>query len=135
MDGAIASHILEHLPGEQFFHFMRELWRVSKPGAVTEITLPHPSHDLFLNDPTHVRPVTPGMMVMFDRAYLAALAARGDFLTSFAERCGVDFKFGPSVKYTFDPSVSADDPNLAWRMKHERNVIFMWHSTLTAVKP
>jgi hypothetical protein len=134
VEGAVASHILEHLPGEQFFHFLRELYRVSKPGAVTEITLPHPSHDIYLNDPTHVRSVMPGTMVMFDRAYLAALAKRGDFLTSFAERCGVDFKFGPRVHYTFDPAIDKNDPNLEHRMKHERNVIFMWYSTLTAVK-
>jgi hypothetical protein len=134
VDGAVAAHILEHLPGEGFFHFMRELWRVSKPGAVTEITLPHPSHDIFLNDPTHVRPIMPGTMAMFDRAYIAALAARGDHITSFAERCGVDFKFGPTIKYTFDPAIDKNDPNLEYRAKHERNVIFMWYSTLTAVK-
>lgn len=135
VDGAVATHILEHLPGDGFFHFMRELWRVSKNGAVTEITLPHPSHDIFLNDPTHVRAVMPGTMVMFDRAYLAKLAARGDYLTSFAERCGVDFKFGPTVKYTFDPAIDKNDPDLERRAKHERNVIFMWSSILTAVKP
>ena len=134
VDGALASHILEHLPGEGFFHFMRELWRVSKPGAVTEIVLPHPSHDLFLNDPTHCRPIMPGTMIMFSRRWLAALEREGKLLTSFADRCGVDFDFGPTVSYVFDTAVDKDDPNLEHRMKHERNIICQWSSRLAAVK-
>lgn len=134
VDEANASHILEHLPGDGLFHFMKELYRVSKSNAITHITLPHPSHDIYLNDPTHCRPIMPGTMVMFDRAFLATLAAKGDHLTSFAARCGVDFAFGPKVGYTFDSSIDPNDPNLEYRMKHERNIIVTWRSTLRAVK-
>lgn len=134
MDEGLASHILEHLPGEQFFHFLRELYRVSKPGAKTTIWLPHPSHDIFLQDPTHCRPVLPGTMVMFSRRHVEALAKKGRFLTPFYERIGVDFDFGPKVKYTFDPTVDKHDPELDWKAKHLRNIIFEWSSTLTAVK-
>jgi len=133
MDAGVALHVLEHLPGDAFYHFLRELYRVSKPGAVTTIVLPHPSHDIYLQDPTHARPVLPGTMAMFSRAYVGKLAARGDFLTDMGERIGVDFDLG-RVSYTFDASVDPADPELAWKAKHLRNILFEWSSTLTAVK-
>jgi hypothetical protein len=129
-----ASHVMEHIaPGEPFFHFMRELYRVCQPGAEVEVTLPHPSHDLFLNDPTHRQPIMPGTLAMFNRRHVEALAARGDMLTPFYKFIGVDFDF-QTVRYVFDPSIDKDDPNLERRMMHERNVIFTWSATLTVVK-
>ena len=133
VDEAIASHVLEHLPGETFFHFLRELYRVCKPGATVEIVLPHPSHDIYLNDPTHCRSVMPGTMAMFSKRYVETMAAKGSFLTPFYERCGVDFDIR-TVRYTFDPAVDKDDPELEWKAKHLRNIIFEWSTTLTVIK-
>ena len=133
VDEALASHVLEHLPGDTFFHFLRELYRVCKPGAVVHVVLPHPSHDIFLNDATHVRPVMPGTLAMFSKRYVEGAAARGMILTPFYKYHGVDFDM-PRVAYTFDPAVDKNDPELEWKAKHLRNIIFEWSTKLTVMK-
>src|SRR4051812_30210725 len=50
-------HSLEHM-GEQsavFLEIIRELYRICAPGASVRIHVPHPRHDDFIDDPTHVR--------------------------------------------------------------------------------
>lgn len=133
VDEAIASHILEHLPGDEFFHFLHELYRVMKPGGAVRITLPHPSNDIFLCDPTHARPVMPGTMAMFSKNYVESLAAKGMFLTPFYERYGVDFAFS-DLSYTLEEGIDPNAPDLEWQAKHLRNVVREWSATLTAVK-
>lgn len=129
-----ASHVLEHIePGEPFFHCIRELYRVCKPGAKVHVVLPHPSHDIFLNDPTHRQAIMPGTLAMFNKRHVEALAAKGDFLTPFYKYLGVDFDFR-TAKYTLDPAVDKNDPEIEWKMKHCRNIIFQWSATLTVVK-
>jgi SAM-dependent methyltransferase len=62
-------HSLEHMahdPGA-FLGLIRELYRVCAPDARIRIAAPHPRHDDFLNDPTHIRPITPMMFTLFDR--------------------------------------------------------------------
>jgi SAM-dependent methyltransferase len=135
VDKAVASHVLEHLPGDSFFRFLQELYRVTKHGAVTTVILPHPRHDIYLGDPTHVRPVLPATLIMFSPRYVKEMAERGIFLTSFGERYGVNFELDPVVKYRFDPMVDTKDPELDWKARHLNNVIFEWHGELRTVKP
>src|SRR4051812_28847226 len=62
-------HVLEHL-GESTATFMgiiKELYRVCRDGAMMRISVPHPRCDDFLNDPTHVRPITPEVMSLFSK--------------------------------------------------------------------
>ena len=134
VDEVFASHVLEHIaPGEPFFHVMRELYRVCKPGAQVTIVLPHPSHDIFLGDPTHVHAIMPGTLVMLSKRQVERLAAQGDILTPFYKYLGVDFDIS-TVRYTFDLSVDKDDPELEWKSKHLRNIITEWSTILTVVK-
>lgn len=134
VDEAQASHLLEHIPhGEPFYHFLRELYRVCKPGAKVLIVLPHPSHDCFLSDPTHVHAVMPGTVALFSKRYVEMKAAQGDMLTPFYKLIGVDFDI-QQFSYTFDPAVDKDDPELEWKAKHLRNIVFMWSAALTVVK-
>jgi hypothetical protein len=46
---------------------IRELYRVCAPNALVRILVPHPRHDDFINDPTHVRAITPVLFTLFDR--------------------------------------------------------------------
>ena len=134
VDEVFASHVIEHIPpGHQFMHFMYELWRVCKPGAEVKVILPHPRHDIFLNDPTHVHAIMPGTLAMFSKAYTEALALQGQRLTPFWKYLGIDFGMG-SVRYWFDPAVDREDPELEWKAKHLSNIIQEWGTTLTVVK-
>ena len=135
VDEAVASHVLEHLPGDSFFHFLRELYRVMKPGAPVKLFLPWPTHDIFRNDPTHVRPVTPATMVMFSRRYVRILEEeKGLILTDFGLRVGVDFELDNPVRYKFAPGVDTNDPELWWKAEHLNNFLFEWEGTIRAVK-
>jgi hypothetical protein len=134
VDGAVASHILEHLAGDTFFHFLQELYRVSKNGAVIEVKLPWPTHDIFRQDPTHARPVMPTTLAMFSRKFIDELAAREMYLTDFGRRYGVDFDFDPHIQYVFDKHVDADDPELEWKSRHMNNIIQEWSGRIIARK-
>jgi hypothetical protein len=63
------NHSLEHMgqDSKTFLSIIKEIYRVGRDGAVVRINVPHPRHDNFLHDPTHVRAVTPEMLAMFDR--------------------------------------------------------------------
>jgi len=66
---AVFNHSLEHM-GQQskvFLRIIQELYRVCADKAVVRINVPHPRHDNFIDDPTHVRIITPGVMSLFDR--------------------------------------------------------------------
>lgn len=65
----VMSHVLEHLgqATDVYLGIIRELYRVCAPGATIHVVVPHPRHDDFLIDPTHVRPVTPEGLAMFSQ--------------------------------------------------------------------
>lgn len=87
-------HVLEHLgrDPEVFIGIMKELYRVCAPGAQVMIVVPHPRHDNFLGDPTHVRPVTMQVMSLFDKAACENWQRNGFANTPLAIYHGVDFR-------------------------------------------
>ena len=133
---AIASHLLEHLgpEPERLFHFMQELYRVCAPGAVIQITVPHPRHDIFLQDPTHVRPIMPGTLLMFSKEYVEDLGKKGLHLTPFYKYLSIDFKMDPTIRYSFVEGMDLTDPQLSSKIKHLNNIVHEIHMTLIAVK-
>ncbi len=63
-------HVLEHLGAqtEIYLGIIKELYRVCRDNAAIHIIVPHPRHDDFLNDPTHVRVVTPASFGLLSQA-------------------------------------------------------------------
>jgi hypothetical protein len=100
-------HVLEHLgrDPEVFIGIMKELYRVCRDAAQVEIVVPHPRHDNFIEDPTHVRPITLGGMLLFDRRRCEEWQKGGYSNTPLALYHGVDFE---TVAYTQVP----DEPYL-----------------------
>ncbi len=98
-------HVLEHLgrDPEVFIGIMTELYRVCAPGAVIEIVVPHPRHDNFLGDPTHVRPISQQMLTLFDRELCEAWQAAGFAHTPLAIYHGVDFKMTKCARVPDEP--------------------------------
>lgn len=135
VDEVVAAHVLEHLTTPEFMHCMKETYRVCKDGAKVQVKLPHPRHDLFLGDPTHQRPILPATLLMFSKGQLEQLRAQGKILTPFWKYLGVDFYLESRVKYLFDEGVDANDPELAWKMKHLNNIIMEFECTMRVVKP
>jgi hypothetical protein len=85
-----AYHIFEHI-GSNFFKFLQELYRVCSNNAVIDVIVPHPRHDYFLGDPSHVRPITIEMMNRFSKKYNNTEKSNAGS-TLFAYLYNVDFE-------------------------------------------
>ena len=61
-------HVLEHIgqSPDVFIKIIKELYRICCDQANIHISVPHPRHDDFLADPTHVRPITTLGLSLFD---------------------------------------------------------------------
>ncbi|MBV8146995.1 MAG: hypothetical protein JO184_18545 [Gammaproteobacteria bacterium] len=87
-------HSLEHLGAEVrvFKGIMQELYRVCRPGATIAIQVPHPRHDDFINDPTHVRAITVGTMSLFSKKANEEWRTLGAANTPLGVHWNVDFE-------------------------------------------
>lgn len=90
----IMHHVLEHLPDT--IAVMKELYRVCENGAVIHIAVPHPFHDDFVSDPTHVSRITPRTIQAFSKKVNEQ--TRGDANQAFGLMHDVDFEV---VKHTY----------------------------------
>jgi hypothetical protein len=119
-------HSLEHMgrdPGT-FQGIMKELYRVCASGAIVRIIAPDPRHLDFFEDPTHVRPVVPGMFKHFSLAVNEEWIRLGRLPgTPLAIALGVNFEWVSAVP-TFDPAAGDGIP-----------VVQTTETTLRAVKP
>jgi len=90
----ILSHVLEHIGGgaETFRLVVREIYRVCVHGALVHVALPHPRHDNYLVDPTHVRPLLPESFGMLSQAANRAWIEKGVSNTPLGLYWGVDFE-------------------------------------------
>ena len=100
----LLKHVLEHLgrDSDTFLAIWRELYRVCAPGASVRIVVPHPRHQDFLQDPTHVRPIVPELFTHFSLQWNRRWAEQGLPGTPLAEYLGVDFSI-VSVDLRLDP--------------------------------
>ena len=93
-DEIMMSHVLEHL-GETtsaYLGILRELYRVCRDGAEVHIVVPHPRHDTFLIDPTHVRAIMPDSMNLLSKAYNLACRDKGISDTPLGLYLDIDFE-------------------------------------------
>lgn len=98
-------HALEHMgrDTDTYLNIIKELYRICSDGAVVTIHVPHPRHDNFLGDPTHVRGITPQQLTLFDKAKNDEWVAGGiSSATPLAHYLGVDFYIA-GVTTVFDP--------------------------------
>jgi len=83
-------HVLEHLPDT--VQVMKELYRICRDGATVHIKVPHPRHDDFLSDPTHVRPITIKLLWLFSKKQCAIWKDKKSANTPLAAIHNVDFE-------------------------------------------
>ena len=98
-------HVLEHLgaTAETFIGIMKEMYRVCEPGALIHIAVPHPRHDNFIGDPTHVRPVVPMTLALFSRKNNLEWQKINASNSPLALHHGVDFE-------VVDTSMTLEEP-------------------------
>lgn len=88
------NHALEHMGAayDTFISIMKEIYRTGRNGALVKIVAPHPRHDDFLNDPDHVRPITPEMMSLFSKRNCLEWKRMGFANSPLALHHDVDFE-------------------------------------------
>lgn len=101
----IAHHILEHI-GAGYIPLLKELYRICAPGAIIDIRVPHPRHEIFLNDPTHVRPIMVEGFRLFSKAHNRAEIANGGSSSTLGLMYDVDFVI-VAYDYVHDPFYTA----------------------------
>lgn len=135
-------HSLEHM-GERprvFLAIMKELYRMAAPGCRVTIHVPHPRHDNYLNDPTHVRPITGPMLQLFNRALNDEWQAGRVANSPLAHYTGVDFRIVEYEEVLAEPyraeraAGRLDDAALAAHARDRNNVIEELRVVLEAVK-
>jgi hypothetical protein len=137
-----AHHVLEHLgrTPEAFISVMKEMHRVCRNGAKVEIVVPHPRHDDFLNDPTHVRPITLNVMALFSKSYNRKWAEDGSANTKLALEHDIDFEplieamqLDPRVQKMLDARQIGEQV-LDTMIKERNNIVKAIHLTLECRK-
>lgn len=111
----VLCHVLEHLGQETslFLHLIKELYRVCQDNALVRIVVPHPRHDHYLADPTHVRAIDNNTMALFSKANNQAWKEQKISNTPLALYLDVDFEI-TKVNYTLDGT---------WKAKFESGLI------------
>jgi hypothetical protein len=111
----LMSHVLEHLGArtDTYLGIIKELYRVCSDGAAITIVVPHPRHDNYLGDPTHVRPIVPDNLMLFSQKFNRECLARGAANTPLGLYLGVDFTV-ETINY---------DLGAHWRELHEAKKI------------
>ena len=119
---------------------VKELYRICKHDGRVVITVPHPRHDTFIIDPTHVRPITTEGLSMFSRRNCKNWIENGAANTPLALIHNVDFEIESSEFVLDQPwrsklevgSMTESDIVLAIRQYN--NVVLETKIVLQAVK-
>jgi hypothetical protein len=143
IDEILIKHTLEHLgqTPKMYLDIMSEFWRICKNDATITVIVPHHRHDHFVNDPTHVRAITPGGLELFSQKKNLEWIDKGMGNSPLGLSLGIDFDVQSA---TFVP----DQP---WRRRLEKgemnnqqfaeaaqnlnNVVVETHVVLKVIKP
>jgi predicted SAM-dependent methyltransferase len=138
----VMSHVLEHLgeTSQTYLAIIKELYRICRNGARIEIKVPHPRHDEFANDPTHVRAILAEQFQLFSKAANKKWQEQSYANTPLADYLDVDFET-EDIQWTPDDiwvqklqagKISSSD--LAEMAQHQYNILKEIHITLKVVK-
>jgi ubiquinone/menaquinone biosynthesis C-methylase UbiE len=133
----LAHHILEHI-GSNYIPLLKELYRVAKHKAIIDIRVPHPNHEIFLNDPTHKRPITVEGLRLFSKQYNLQEIQRGGSSSTLGIMNDIDFEI-VHFDYIHDPyydniKTTATPEQLERIFRSEINTTLEIHVVLTVIK-
>jgi hypothetical protein len=121
-------HVLEHLVDCKVF--FQELYRVCKNGAVIDVRVPHPRHDWFLTDPTHVKAWMLESFDFLDKEKSISWFFDGDAKTPLALYWNIDFYREAATYVLADnkavehySSLIGKEKGLEYATRHLSNVI------------
>ena len=127
----ILSHVLEHIGQDPnvFIQILKEFYRICKNQDLINIAVPHPRHEAFISDPTHVRPITVLGLSLFDKDLNKKWEKNGAANSPLALIHKVNFKI-EDISYDIDADILAkfkkgeiDKAKLDHMIKHYNNVV------------
>jgi hypothetical protein len=142
VDHIIAKDILEHLgnSANDFVDIIKEMYRISKNGALWEVQVPHWRCDIALDDPFHKRLITIAMFNLFDKNYLAEKIKQNssESLLAFEhdvdiQVCDVSFEFTPPWQEKIKKGISKEE--LDYALNHLNNVALSTKILIQVHKP
>lgn len=142
IDEILLNHVLEHLGAsvEIFFSIVKEMYRVCRSGAKIRINVPHPRHDDFINDPTHVRVITPELMALFSKKNCFRWKEMGAANSPLALYLDVDFEI-EDLRITLEKeyldalkSGKIAENEIHGLMRRQNNVATEYRITMKVVK-
>jgi hypothetical protein len=134
----IAHHVFEHI-GDGFFFFLKDLYRVCNDGAFIDIHVPHPRHDYFLGDLTHVRPITIENMRPLSKRWCETQSYITSSWSGLANQLNVDFEI-IDYNYELDESFKQviagieDTSQIDWMARAMNNAITEIHFKMMVIK-
>lgn len=136
------SHVLEHIGHhpDTFNKIIKEIYRICKNNSIISISVPHPRHDYFLNDPTHVRPITVPLLDLYNKEINEMWLSEGKANTPLGKIHNVDFRVD-DVRYVVEEEIllkfnngQINNEELEFYMKHYNNIIQQIEIKWRAVK-
>ena len=126
VDTILFNHSLEHMGQNPnvFLNIIKEIYRVCAPDAVIHINVPHPRHDEFLGDPTHVRPIIADMFPLFSKKANQHFRDNNGANSCLAFQLDVDFEVTAN-QLVMDPRFEylKDDPSWQRMAATNNNVV------------
>ena len=94
-------HVLEHLgqSTDVYLDIIREIYRVCQHGARIRIVVPHYRHELFFDDPTHVRAITPMGIQLFSQRLNRMWIEQGVANSPLGLHLGVNLELKNTIFY------------------------------------
>src|SRR3954452_23510939 len=137
------NHVLEHLGqlSGVFLGIMQELYRVCAAGCLIHIVVPHPRHDDFLGDPTHVRAITPESLQLFSMKNCIEWERVGAANSPLGRYLNVDFELVEHQLVVDEPywarvvQKQLTQDELQALIRERNNIAKEWRMTLQVVKP
>ena len=139
IDAILAVHVMEHI-SKNYFEIWQEIYRICKPDAIVDITVPHFNHDNFHNDPTHKMEITPSGLEMFSKKFNQRCIKEGYSNSTF----GLDYNFDFEIvekEEILDPFWKArksfqniQDPEMEMIKRSYNNVISEYRIKLKVIK-
>lgn len=142
VSGVLLNHTLEHLgqATHTFLKIIQELYRICRDGALIHIAVPHPRHDDFISDPTHVRVVTPDTIHLFSKKKNQEWIEGGFANSPLGIYLDVDFEL-KHVTQVMDPEwgdrlkrKEIDEARLLHLSKRYNNVIKEYRMIIQVIK-
>jgi len=138
VDEVLAYHVFEHI-GDGFFDFLKELYRVCEHEAIISVRVPHPRHDVFLGDLTHVRPITIENMKPLSKKWCETQIYITDSWSGLAHQLNVDFEivdYNYELDETFKQIIQNVESNeqLNWMARSMNNAITEIHFKMMVIK-